>query len=78
MLEWLSWFTRLDNSKVLALLLFFFTFCAILLYVYTGRERSRRLESYKYIPLNEDDATAGRMPADDGVSNDGRAQDARE
>ena len=54
--EWLLWFTRFENSKVVALLLFFFTFCGILIYVYTGKKRSRRLESYKYIPLQDDDS----------------------
>ncbi|VAW77305.1 hypothetical protein MNBD_GAMMA15-264 [hydrothermal vent metagenome] len=55
MSEWLLWFTRFENSKIVALLLFFVTFCAILLYVYTGKQRSERLESYKYIPLQDDD-----------------------
>jgi len=54
--EWLLWITLLENSKIVALLLFFFTFCGILVYVYTGKQRSRRLESYKYIPLQDDDS----------------------
>ncbi|MDT8386044.1 MAG: cbb3-type cytochrome c oxidase subunit 3 [Thiogranum sp.] len=53
--EWLLWFTHFENSKIVALLLFFSTFCGILIYVFTGKERSRRLESYKYMPLQEDD-----------------------
>ena len=53
--EWFLWFTRFENSKIVALLLFFFTFCGILIYVFTGKQRSRRLESYKYIPLQDDD-----------------------
>jgi cbb3-type cytochrome oxidase subunit 3 len=53
--EWIQWFGRFENSKVLALLLFFITFCGILIYVYTGKKRSRRLESYKYIPLQDDE-----------------------
>ena len=57
--EWLLWVTRLENSKIVALLLFFFTFCGILIYVYTGKKRSRRLESYKYIPLQDDDSHLG-------------------
>ena len=56
--EWLLWFTRFENSKIVALLLFFFTFCGILVYVFTGKQRSRRLESYKYMPLQEDDEDA--------------------
>jgi len=53
--EWLLWFSRFENTKILALLLFFVTFCGILIYVYTGEQRSRRLESYKYIPLQDND-----------------------
>ena len=55
MSEWIQWFGRLENSKILALLLFFTTFCGIVIYVYTGKKRSRRLESYKYIPLQDDE-----------------------
>lgn len=51
---WL-WLTDLGNSKMLALLIFFFTFIGIVLYVYTNRQRSERLESYKFLPLQDDD-----------------------
>ncbi len=57
--EWLLWVTRFETSKIVALLLFFFTFCGILIYVYTGQKRSQRLESYKYIPLQDDDRHLG-------------------
>jgi len=53
--DWFLWFTRFENSKVVALLLFFTTFCAILIYLYTGKKRAKRLESYKYMPLQEDE-----------------------
>jgi cbb3-type cytochrome oxidase subunit 3 len=53
--EWIQWFGRFENSKILALLLFFVTFCGIVIYVYTGKKRSQRLESYKYIPLQDDE-----------------------
>lgn len=53
--EWLLWFTRFENSKIVALVLFFVAFCGILLYVYTGKQRGQRLESYKYMPLQDDD-----------------------
>ena len=52
---WL-WLTDLGNSKVLALLIFFFTFVGIVLYVYSNRQRSERLESYRFLPLQDDDA----------------------
>lgn len=68
--EWLLWFTRFENSKIVALLLFFFTFCGILIYVFTGKQRSRRLESYKYIPLQDDDEDANA--ADGEVTNNDR------
>jgi len=67
--EWLLWFTRMENSKIVALLLFFFTFCGILIYVFTGKKRSRRLESYKYIPFQDDDkdsnADSGEVEKDE-------------
>lgn len=51
----LQWIGRLENSKIVALLIFFVTFCAILLYVFTGKKRRDRLESYKYIPFADED-----------------------
>lgn len=65
--EWLLWFSRFENTKILALLLFFVTFCGILIYVYTGKKRSVRLESYKYIPLQDD---AQDLDADTGEEKD--------
>ena len=53
--EWLMWLGRFENSKIVALLLFFFTFCGILIYVFTGKKRSKRLESYKYMPFDDDE-----------------------
>jgi len=46
--EWLLWFTRFENSKIVALLLFFITFCGILIYVFTGKQRSSRIESISW------------------------------
>ena len=70
--EWLLWFTRMENSKIVALLLFFFTFCGILIYVYTGKKRSERLESYKYMPLMDDEED---LNADNGEEeNDERSK----
>ncbi len=58
--EWFLWFTRFENSKIVALLLFFVAFCGILIYVYTGKARGQRLESYKYMPFDDEDSDAGR------------------
>lgn len=55
MADFFMWFTKMENSKMLALLIFFVTFCGILLYVYTNRNRSNRLESYKDIPFQDED-----------------------
>jgi len=49
------WFTRPENSKLFVLLLFFTVYTLILLYVFTGKKRSNRLESYKNIPFEEGD-----------------------
>ncbi len=67
--EWLMWFTRMENSKIVALVLFFVTFCGILVYVYSGKQRKERLESYKYIPLQDDD-DEDRTTDSDKVSKD--------
>jgi cbb3-type cytochrome oxidase subunit 3 len=55
MAEAWHWITDLGNSKIVALLIFFGTFVGILLYVFTNKQRSARLESYKYMPFQDDD-----------------------
>lgn len=55
MFEWLSWFTHMENTKPLVLVLFAITFVFILIYVFTNRNRSKRLESYKNIPFQDDE-----------------------
>lgn len=54
MFDWFQWFTRLDNSKMLSLVLFLSAFCGILVYVFGNRRRGQRLESYKNIPFLDD------------------------
>ena len=58
-MQWLDWFSRPENTKPLALLIFFVTFACIVLYVYGSSKRSKRLESYKDIPFLDDDAPNG-------------------
>jgi len=58
MTEMLQWLGRLENSKIVALLIFFVTFCGILIYVFTGKQRKERLESYKYIPFDDEEKHA--------------------
>lgn len=61
-MEWLLWFSKPENTKPVALIIFFVTFIGILLYVYGNRKRSQRLESYKNIPFADE---APQTPADD-------------
>ena len=51
----INWMLDLSNSKTVGLVILFTTFVGILIYVYTGKERSKRLESYKDIPFLDDD-----------------------
>ena len=48
------WLGNLTNSKITALLIFFTSFVVIVLYVYSGKKRKARLESYKDIPFVDD------------------------
>lgn len=57
-MEWLMWFSHEENTKPLALVIFFVTFVGIVLYVFTGKKRTQRLESYKDIPFLDDDSEA--------------------
>jgi cbb3-type cytochrome oxidase subunit 3 len=50
-----AWLGDMENTKPLALVLFFVTFVGIVLYVYTGKKRKQRLESYKDIPFMDED-----------------------
>lgn len=57
-MEWLLWFSKPENTKPVALIIFFVTFVGILLYVYGNRKRSQRLESYRDIPFADEAAEA--------------------
>ncbi len=50
-MEWLLWFSKPENTKPLALIIFFFTFVGIVVYVYGSKKRSEKLESYRDIPF---------------------------
>jgi len=54
MQEIFEWFTHMENTKPLALILFFVTFVGILAYLFIGKERSEEIERQKYIPLDDD------------------------
>jgi len=54
MQEFFEWFTHMENTKPLALVLFFVLFVVILAYLFVGRGRSEQFEQYKNIPLDDD------------------------
>lgn len=57
-MDWLLWFSKPENSKPVALLIFLVTFIGIVLYVYGNRQRGERLESYRNMPfMDEQDDT---------------------
>lgn len=53
-MEWLMWFTQFENTKPLALVIFFTLFCLILVYLYGSQRRGRELESRKNIPFQDE------------------------
>lgn len=55
MFEWLS---HMENTKPLALVIFSVTFVGVILYVFSGRKRAERMESYKNIPFLDDEKVA--------------------
>jgi len=60
MFEWLSWFTHMENTKPFVLVLFSITFVLILLYVFSNKDRSKRFESYKNIPFQENETSENK------------------
>jgi cbb3-type cytochrome oxidase subunit 3 len=56
-----EWLTTMEGSKPVALLIFFITFIGIVVYIFTGKKRKQRLESYKYIPF-ADEEDSGAKP----------------
>ena len=54
-MEWLMWFSKPENTKPLALIIFFVTFIGIVIYVYGGsKTRKEQLESYRTIPFQDE------------------------
>lgn len=53
-MEWLMWFSKPENTKPLALIIFFVTFIGIVVYVYGSKKRGKQLESYRDIPFLDD------------------------
>jgi cbb3-type cytochrome oxidase subunit 3 len=51
----MEWFAHPENTKPLGLLIFFITFCLIVLWVYGSRKRGEKLEQHKNIPFLDDE-----------------------
>lgn len=51
-----AWLAQPGNGKALGLVIFFVTFVAIVLWVYGSKKRGQKLESYKNIPFQDEDA----------------------
>ncbi len=51
----MDWLAQPQNAKSLGLVIFFVTFCLIVLWVYGNRKRGERLEEHKNIPFLDDD-----------------------
>ena len=66
MFDWLSWFTHMENTKPFVLVIFSITFVLILFYVFSNKDRSKRFESYKNIPFQENETSENK----DGQSKD--------
>lgn len=58
-----TWILDMGNSKTVALLIFFTTFVGIIIYNYSSRKRSERLESYRYLPMMDEDEADRRVKA---------------
>jgi cbb3-type cytochrome oxidase subunit 3 len=56
----MDWLHDPITGKTLGLLIFFVTFCAIVLWIYGSRSRSDKLEQHKHIPFLDDDENAPR------------------
>jgi cbb3-type cytochrome oxidase subunit 3 len=54
-MSWLEWFARPENTKPLALIIFFVVFVGIIFYVYGSRKRGERLEAHKNVIFLDDD-----------------------
>lgn len=54
-MDWLNWFTKFENTKPLSLIIFFVVFCGVVFYLYGDKKRGDQLESFKTIPLQDDE-----------------------
>ncbi|MGA9165628.1 MAG: cbb3-type cytochrome c oxidase subunit 3 [Thiobacillus sp.] len=53
-MEWLMWFSKPENTKPVALIIFLVTFIGIVIYVYGSKKRGEQIETYRNIPFLDD------------------------
>jgi cbb3-type cytochrome oxidase subunit 3 len=53
-MEWLMWFSKPENTKPVALVIFLVTFIGIVIYVYGSKKRGEQIETYRNIPFLDD------------------------
>ncbi|MDQ7015026.1 MAG: CcoQ/FixQ family Cbb3-type cytochrome c oxidase assembly chaperone [Gammaproteobacteria bacterium] len=70
MFDWLEWFTHMENSKPFALVVLFVGFVGVIIYLFTGKKRGERLESYKNMPFLDDDDDLQPPRTDKGEKNE--------
>jgi cbb3-type cytochrome oxidase subunit 3 len=69
-----EWLTSMEGSKPVALLIFFITFIAIVIYIYSGKKRKQRLESYKYIPFADEAGSDSKADRDESAEPDDKGK----
>ena len=52
----IAWLSDPANTKTLGLVLFFLAFVGIVFWVYGSKKRGQKLESYRNIPFQDDEA----------------------
>ncbi len=59
MAEIVEWLGHGSNAKTFVLILFSVTFVGLIIYVFSGKKRAQRFESYKNIPFLDDEHDSG-------------------
>lgn len=54
MTDLFRWIAEHQQNKFILMLLLFGTYIGIVVYLFSNKRRSERLESYKHIPLDDD------------------------
>lgn len=52
--DWVLWLSRPENGKPISLVIFVVVFFLVLVYIFGNRSRSKRLEAFGKLPLDDD------------------------